>query len=356
MGVLHGRDLLSSKWITAIISDASHRVHFVPIKHVIGDYFITDIDGDVYAFKIDGRRILQYRESMVKTFRILQYDITHHLPLSSESKELEIILELNKLPKVDGMLANIFKILGSKERGNFVSHKLSELIDRISGYEKTEARNELNEKYSRDAVNMINYLDHLDVKEIVTPLKKVSEFIQEDLIATDPKFMGTVVASYQRTDMEHKKVTNTPIQSKQAWIKFLAIFCAIGMVGAIGFVIYDGGHLDSMLGGMSMPTLGQLDDTMIMNKYPDAESLRIAVDSGEVDYDKLSSVAQAIVDEHREENPVIIMPSAEPPVIEEPEVPVQPEETVEPEEVVEEEPPTLLDNLLDIEPVLIEQP
>ena len=349
MGVLHGRDLLSSKWITAIISDSSHRVHFVPIKHTIGDYFITDIDGDVYAFKIDGRRILQYRESMVKTFRILQYDITHHLPLGAETKELEIILELNKLPKVDGMLANIFKILGSKERGNFVSHKLSELIDRISGYEKTEARNELNERYSRDAVNMINYLDHLDVKEIVTPLRKVSEFIQEDLIATDPKFMGTVVASYQRTDMEHKKVTNTPIASKQAWIKFVAIFCAIGMVGAIGFVIYDGGHLDSMMGGMSMPTLGQLDDTTIMNKYPTSEALRIAVDSGEVDYDKLSSVAQGIVDEHREANPVIIMPSEEPPVvIEEPEVPVQPEEEV----VIEEVEPMLIE----VEPIVIEQP
>lgn len=343
MGVLHGRDLLSSKWITAIISDASHRVHFVPIKHTIGDYFITDIDGDVYAFKIDGRRILQYRESMVKTFRILQYDITHHLPLSSESKELEIILELNKLPKVDGMLANIFKILGSKERGNFVSHKLSELIDRINGYEKTEARNELEAKYSKEAMNMINYLDHLDVKEIVTPLKKVSEFIQEDLIATDPKFMGTVVASYQRTDMEHKKVTNTPIASKQAWIKFVAIFMGIGLVGAVAFFVYDGGYLDNMM-GMSMPTMGQLDDTMIMNKYPDAESLRIAVDSGEVDYDKLSSVAQAIVDEHREANPVMIIPSEEPQVIEEPEVPVQPEET------------TVLDSLLDIEPVLIEQP
>ena len=349
MGVLHGRDLLSSKWITAIISDASHRVHFVPIKHTIGDYFITDIDGDVYAFKIDGRRILQYRESMVKTFRILQYDITHHLPLSSESKELEIILELNKLPKVDGMLANIFKILGSKERGVFQSHKLSELIDRISGYKQTE-KNELNEKYARDAINMIQYLDHLDVREIVTPLKKISEFIQEDLIATDPKFMGTVVASYQRTDMEHKKVTNTPIATKQAWIKFLAIFMGIGLVAAVAFFVYDGGYLDSMMGGMSMPTMGQLDDTMIMNKYPDAESLRIAVDSGEVDYDKLSSVAQAIVDEHRAENPVIIMPSEEPPVIEEPEVPVQPEE------VVEEEPPTVLDSLLDIEPVLIEQP
>ena len=344
MGVLHGRDLLSPKWITAIISDASHRVHFIPIKHTIGDYFITDIDGDVYAFKIDGRRILQYRESMVKTFRILQYDISHHLPLSPDGKELEIILELNKLPKVDGMLANIFKILGSKERDDFVSHKLSELIDKIQGYEKVQAQTELNERYSKEAMNMINYLDHLDVREIVTPLKKVSEFIQEDLIATDPKFMGTIVSSYQRTDMEHKKVTNTPIASKQAWIKFVAIFMAIGMVGAIGYIVYDGGHLDSMMGGMSVPTLGQLDDATIMAKYPDSESLRIAVDSGEVDYSKLSSVAQSIVDEHREANPIIIMPDSEPPVVIEPEVPVQPEGiAVEP-------------MVIEVEPVLIEQP
>lgn len=307
MGVLHGRDLLSSKWITAIISDASHRVHFVPIKHTIGDYFITDIDGDVYAFKIDGRRILQYRESMVKTFRVLQYDITHHLPLSSESKELELILELNKLPKVDSMLANIFKILGSKEKGTFVSHKLSELIDRISGYEKTETNNELNEKYSRDAINMINYLDHLDVREIVTPLRKVSEFLQEDLMATDPKFMGTVVASYQRTDMEHKKVTNTPITTKHAWIKFIAIFMGIGLVLCVIYFVYDGGYLNSMM-GMEMPKVGGLDDKIIMAKYPDSESLRVAVDNGEVNYDMLSSTAQMIVDEHRLQVPVMIKP------------------------------------------------
>ena len=242
------------------------------------------------------------------------------------------------------MLANIFKILGSKERDDFISHKLSELIDKIQGYEKVQAQTELNERYSKEAMNMINYLDHLDVREIVTPLKKVSEFIQEDLIATDPKFMGTVVSSYQRTDMEHKKVTNTPIASKQAWIKFVAIFMAIGMVGAIGYIVYDGGHLDSMMGGMSMPSLGQISDDVIMKQYPNSESLRIAVDSGEVDYDKLSSTAQSIVDEHREANPVIIMPSEEPPVvIEEPEVPVQPEEEVEP-------------MLIEVEPIVIEQP
>lgn len=295
MGVLHGRDLLSSKWITAIISDASHRVHFIPIKHTIGDYFITDIDGDVYAFKIDGRRILQYRESMVKTFRILIYDITHYLPLSSESKELEQILEANKLPKVDGMLANIFKILGSKEKTEFKSHKLSELIDKITQYEKRNPNND--NRFSQEAMNMINYLDHLSVDEIVTPLKKVSEFIQEDLIATDPKFMGTIVSSYQRTDIEHKKVTNTPLKAKQAWLKFMAIFMGIGLVIAIAFFVYDGGYLEDFGMGSMVPDFGTISDVDLMKKYPDGASMRQAVDSGELDYNSLSSTAKQIVDE-----------------------------------------------------------
>jgi hypothetical protein len=191
---------------------------------------------------------------------------------------------------------------------------------------------------------MINYLDHLDIKEIVTPLRKISEFIQEDLIATDPKFMGTVVASYQRTDMEHKKVTNTPISTKQAWVKFLAIFMGIGMVLAIAFFVYDGGYLDQMMGGMSMPTMGALDDASIMKQYPDAESLRVAVDSGVVDYNQLSSIAQGIVDEHRASHPVMINDTVEPvvetPVIVEPEIPEQPVESV----------------VIEVEPVLIEQP
>lgn len=319
LGVLHGRDLLSSKWITAIISDSSHRVHFVPIKHTLGDYFITDIDGDVYAFKIDGRRILQYRESMVKTFRVIIYDVSHYLPLSAETKELELILQLNALPKADNMLANIFRILGNKERGSFAGHKLSELIDRIKHYEGS-ATTAQQEQYSRDAQNMINYLDHLDVTEIVTPLKKVSEFIQEDLIATDPKFMGTVVASYQRTDMEHKKVTNTPIQSKQAWIKFLAIFMGIGMVFAIGYIIYDGGYLDGSGFGDMVPTFGTITDEELMQKYPDGTSMKRAVASGELDYDKLSSTAQKIIDDTPDsaldEMPVEADPMPEPDPVE----------------------------------------
>ena len=301
MGVLHGRDLLSSKWITAVISDASNRVHFIPIKHTIGDYFICDIEDETYAFRIDGSRILQWRESLVKTFRIIQYDVSHYLPISNDVKELEIVLERNHLPKVDGMLASIFKILGAKEKEQFTPHKLTELVALIADYETkskiSKAVPAEQNQYSKAAMNMINYLDHLNIDQIVTPLKRVSEFIQEDLIATDPKFMGTVVSSYQRTDMEHKRVTNTPIKAKQGWMKFMLIFMGIGLVGFVGWYVYDTGMLDGGFGGL-MPgmSLGTIPDAEVMASYPDALSLKQAVQDGKIDYNRLSPFAQEMVD------------------------------------------------------------
>ncbi len=331
MGVLHGRDLFSPKWTTAIISDAANRVHFVPIKHVLGGYFLTELDGQMYAFKIDGRRVLQYRETAVRTVSILQYDIRHYLPLSSESKELEIVLETNQLPKVESKLAGIFKVLGSKEKEPFTPHKLNELIAQISEYNKSSRVGAVtpfeDNPYSKAAQNMINYLDHLDVDQIVTPLRGVSDFIQEDLVSTDPGFMGTVVAAYQRTDLEHKKVTNTPITSKQAWLKFMLIFMGIGLLGFVGYFGYENGWFES-IGGLTDVTggIGKINDSQLMSKYPDSASLKAAVDSGEISYDQLSPAAQKIYDEA----PDVLPPPPEPePVVEEPE-PVEVEPIVVP--------------------------
>ena len=337
MGVLHGRDLLSAKWITAIISDASNRVHFVPMKHVLGDYFLTDIDGQTYAFKIDGTRILQYRESMVKTFRILLYDISHYLPISKDLKELEIVLSVNKLPKVDGMLSNIFRILGSREKEIFEPHTLSDLVAQIVDYEtKSKVASAIpreQSQYSKEAMNMINYLDRLNVDRIITPLKKVSEFIQEDLKSTDPKFMGTVVSSYQRTDLEHKKVTNTPIQAKHAWMKFALIFMGIGMALFIGWFVYDSGMLDNLTGFADFG-IGSISDEVLMQRYPDSASLKAAVDSGEISYEQLSPSGKEIYDEAPVATPA---PPPEPEPEPEPEVVEEEEEVVEEPEIVEEE-------------------
>ena len=248
MGVLHGRDKFSSKWVTAMITTAGNRLHFVPIKKNLGEYFVTDIDGQTYVFKIDGTRLLQYRETMSRSVQILIYDTTHYKPMSPNVKELEMILEINRLPKVDSMLSKIFTILGNREKDPFVPHSLSDLVEQVVDYEsKSKAAAVIpkgQSQFSKAAENMINYLDRLKIDEIVTPLKNVADFIHEDLKATDPKFLGTVVSSYQRTDMEHKKVTNTPLTAKHDWMKFALIFMGIGMALFIGWFVYDNGMLD----------------------------------------------------------------------------------------------------------------
>ena len=326
MGVLHGRDLFSTKWITAIITDASSRMHIVPIKHTLGDYFITDIDESTYVFKIDGTRLIQYRETLTKSFSILQYTTKHYLPYSGDVKELEMVLQKNNLPKVDGMLAKIFRVLSAKEKKPFIPHNLRDLAATIQDYErgsKSNAPAQVQEQYSKEAMNMLRYLERLSSDEIITPIKHISELIQGDLIATDPKFLGSVVSSYQRTDLEHKKVSNTPITAKHGWMKFLLIFMGIGLVGFVGFYLYDSGMLENLGMDSMMPSFGGMSDAELMQRYPDGASLKAAVDSGEVDYNSLSPTAQKIVDETPTATPI----EAEPEVV--PEVVPEVEETVE---------------------------
>ena len=328
MGVLHGRDLFSTKWITAIITDASSRMHIVPIKHTLGDYFITDIDESTYVFKIDGSRTVQYRQTLTKSFSVLQYTTQHYLPYSGSVKELEMVLQKNSLPKADSMLAKIFRVLAAKEKKQFIPHNLRDLAATIQDFErgsKTNAPAQVHEQYSKEAMNMLRYLERLSNDEIITPIKHISELIQDDLIATDPKFLGSVVSSYQRTDLEHKKVTNTPITAKQGWMKFLLIFMGIGLVGFIGFYLYDSGMLENLGMDTMMPSFGGMSDAELMERYPDGNSLKAAVDSGELDYNSLSPTAQKIVDETPSATPI------------EPEVVPEVEETVE--EVVSEPEP-----------------
>ena len=328
MGVLHGRDLFSTKWITAIITDASSRMHIVPIKHTLGDYFITDIDESTYVFKIDGSRTVQYRQTLTKSFSVLQYTTQHYLPYSGSVKELEMVLQKNSLPKADSMLAKIFRVLAAKEKKQFIPHNLRDLAATIQDFErgsKSNAPTQVQEQYSKEAMNMLRYLERLSSDEIITPIKHISELIQDDLIATDPKFLGSVVSSYQRTDLEHKKVTNTPITAKQGWMKFLLIFMGIGLVGFIGFYLYDSGMLENLGMDTMMPSFGGMSDAELMERYPDGNSLKAAVDSGELDYNSLSPTAQKIVDETPSATPI------------EPEVVPEVEETVE--EVVSEPEP-----------------
>ena len=311
MAILHGRDLFSPKYITAEIKDASKRLWYVPIKHTIGDYFLADIGGQIYCFKIDNE-ICQYREKLTKSFRIIQYDTTHYRPVKSDIKELERILEKNDLPKVDGMLANIFRILGSKEKKEFTPHRLKDMIQDLSKYNQSDTGKVIpigENKYATQIESIIQFLHNLNVEEITTPVRSISEFIEDDLRATDPKFLGTVATTLQSLDFENKKVTNTPIKSTLAWAKWGLMFMMIAMVAFVIYYGYEQGWFDSIssigegfegLGnvipapGSSFAPSGGKDDKYYQDNFT-PESLRAAIDRGEIDEDSLPTATKEMV-------------------------------------------------------------
>ena len=294
----HSKSIFSSKWITAQISDGSSRLHFVPIKHTIGDYFVAMINKQLYAFKIVGSEIKTYRQTLIKSFRVLQYDTTHYRPISPTSEALKLALEKNSLPKVNMLLFNLLKLLGRREKSEFTNHKLAELIKEISEKEKD---------YGEQIKNITNYLENLKIEEIVTPVRKITDYLEGDLLATDPQFLGTTISSYQRTDVEHKKVTNYPVGAKSAWIKWIAIFALVGMIAAIIYIAYDQGVFDSLTGMFGSfqlqgggPSFLQPNQPSasenIMSKYPTPEALKAAIDRGEVDYNSLPPDIKKLVD------------------------------------------------------------
>jgi len=285
MGVLSGKDIFNSKWITAVITDSSSRLFFVPIKKTLGDYFVTELEGQEYVFKLDGSRLKTWRSTAAKSFRVLFYDTSHYAPIhAANNKELERILQLNSLKKVDYKLFNVFILLGHREKKDFTVHKLQELVDEL-----TEEENE----YAESVQNMKAYLDNLKVTEIVTPLRNISEFIEDDLITTDPKFLGTVISSYQRTDTEHKKITNSPVNAKIAWMKIIGIIAMIVAIVAVGYIVWSSGMLNNIVPTFTTP--GNSSDEL-MKKYPTPEALKAAVDRGEVDYNKLPPDMKRLVD------------------------------------------------------------
>jgi len=313
MGVLHGRDLFSSKYITAEIKDASKRLWYVPIKILIGDYFLAEVNKQVYCFKIDNE-ICQYREKLTKSFQVIQYDTSHYRPMKSDCKELELALKKNNLPKTNVTLSNIFRALGRKEKKNanepFTSHNLLSLIEEIEKYQDSVMSKLIpkdRDEFAQNMESIITYLHNLDIDEIVTPVKGISNFIEGDLKAADPKFLGTIATTLQNIDFENKKMTNTPVSPAVAWMKWALVFLVVGMIIFLIYWAYSNDYFDSFLsasegfqnvnifGGFTPPASTGHSDTELQAKYT-PEALKAAIDRGEIDYNKLSPFMKDLVD------------------------------------------------------------
>jgi len=307
MGILSGKDLLSSKFVTAEISDSNDRIHYVPIKHTIGDYFVADLDGQLFAFTLKNARILTHYKTMTKSFRVVQFDTCHYSSLKPETKELEIVLKKNALPTVDRMLYDVLRVLGRREKEKFEKHSIDELI-KLFG----ERQGEFPEQVKR----IKGYMEELDVKEIVSPVRRITDFIHDDLIATSPSYLGGLLQQYHRVQGELRMITNRPEKPTTAWMKVAVIILIIGMGGAAVFIAYDNGAFDGISdfagnlgtiqeGFKGLPAPGQFQtggagadysDANIQSSYPDCDSLTTAINAGTIDYNKLSSNMKSLVD------------------------------------------------------------
>lgn len=269
-------------------------MHFVPIKYHIGDYFIAEINNQKYVFSLAGKKFT-YQDTLVKSFQVMLYSTANFKPISPEHMSLlEMVTVKNDLPKMNLTLFSVLKILGQKEKNPFKEHKVKDLRDWVEKQRK-KGEQQKDTEYVEQAENIIQYLDHLDIDHIVTPVKKITEYIEDDLIATDPKFPGAIIDAVLAAEEANKKINNTPIKSKTAWMKWIAIFSVIGLIGAVLYMAYDNGAFDSVI--KPLEGIGDIDFNLspstgpsssdLVNRYPTPEAMKCAIERGEI---KLASV------------------------------------------------------------------
>lgn len=286
MGIFSHQNLYSSKYINAEITDAGGRIWVFHLRYVLGDYFLVTMEGQTYAFRIEGKRIKTYHHFFMRTVRKLYYDTSHYMPLSPEDlKALELMVIKNGLPKMNRRLFDILKYLGKTERPDFKEHNMNDLFAVVASQES---------QYYEESQNMKNFLKHLNLEKIVTPIKEITEFIEEDLIATDPQFLGDTLPHYQRVDAENKKVTNTPVKGKGPFLKIMIICLIIAAIAIAILWIISTGQLNNLGGLIQLPGATSTQD--VMSQYGSPEQLKVAIDAGRVDYQSLPSEIKKLVD------------------------------------------------------------
>ena len=239
----------------------------------------------------------------MRSFRVVDYNLSHYLPISaSDNKELEDVLKNNSLPKMNMMLFNIFKLLGKREKEEFTAHNLEQLVSEVSQHEN---------EYKERVQNIKNYLSHLNVQTIVSPVRKISEFIEGDLLQSDPHFFGTIVTQIARVDTEHKKITNAPEKGKIAWIKILLILAMVGVIIGVVWWVIDSGVLANMLpkldlGGSFGGAAGPTPEQSLMAQYPTPEALKAAVDRGDISEEALTPDMKKMLDDYK---PPVVVPT-----------------------------------------------
>ena len=250
---------------------------------------------------------------MVRSFGVIQYDVCNYRSIKPEIKEMELMLKKNSLHKMNMRLFNILQLLGRREKNEFTPHDINNLI--------AEFEDELGGQYPEKVAEIKTYLKELDIDKIVTPLRRITEFIHEDLIATSPNFIASAVPKLKALDYEHKLITNTEIKGNKNLMKYIVVALCIGLIIAGVAIANDKGVFkpltdvgkgiqDIQKSGVGLPPIGggfsgapvgtDYSDAAIQARYPTPELLKAAIAKGEVNYNSLSQFAKDSIDSLQE--------------------------------------------------------
>lgn len=299
MGILNRRDVFTSKYVTALILDSSNRAWFVPIKATINDYFICDLDKQLYIFRIEGSRIFTYRHTLSKSFALIVYSTKHYMPLSGEVNELRKILKAHSLPRVGNSLLSMLKVFATREKadmdGNLLEpHSITQFVNELAN----------SPRYKEQAVhNLVAFMQNLAADKIVMPIRSVAEFLDADLMATDPKYLGLIAQTLNTNLEEQRKLANKPVTGKGPMMKIVAIGTILACIGAVGFILLgDGGNvsvLDGLGGGLGGQTQAEKVADLTSQYSPD--ELIAAIQSGEVREQDVPNDVLQFLRQHAEE-------------------------------------------------------
>ena len=261
---------------------------FVPIKNVVGDYFIVEnLNNQTYVFKLDGSRIKTTKQKAARPFQTVDYDITHYLPVDHHTKLVELVQTINNLPRYNNKLLGLLKIMAKTEKREFTVHELPAMTEELA---------KSPDKYKKEVAEMINFFKSLEIDKVVTPLGPLCKFLQDDLKTTDARYGGTIFDKAIEIDKENKKMTNTPKTAKKSLFLLIAVPIMLALLGTTLYFAYEAGVFDNIGEGVGAQFSGTTRDQQIMAKYPSGEALKAAVDAGEVDYNSLPPGAKAMVD------------------------------------------------------------
>lgn len=297
MGLRDSREFLDKNFVTAIIVDGGNRSHSVPIKYTVDDYFFATIDRQRYAFKFVGQRIITWKQTFRKTFRYINYTTDHYMPLSfQDNKNLEMVLKINSLPKINGRLYDLFGYLAKREKRmnpgeEFQEHDLDKVVEMVTRHEK---------EYPEAADNLRNFFEKLDITKIVTPVKPLHEFLTDELKTTDAKFLGDVENQMKKTEQEQRKMSNTEVNVKKPLMKIILLCMIVVGLGVAAYWLYSSGGLSHGLPGMSLPGQTPAATTSsLAQQYPTPEALKAAVDAGKVKMSDLPKEMQDWVNNYK---------------------------------------------------------